>query len=114
MVILDGSSNSQATGAVPEFLVDTLSVQPGDISVDIAITAAEGNPNPANPNPANECSSANQRNLIEIKVTIPFNKVSLIPGNYLNDKPIVGRAAMRHEQAAANSADCRVWINRIY
>lgn len=92
MAILDGSSNSQVTGAVQEFLVDTLSVQPGDISVDIAITAAEGNPNPAN-----ECSSANQRDLIEIKVTIPFNKVSLIPGNYLNDKPIVGRAAMRHE-----------------
>lgn len=92
MAILDGSSNTQVSSAVQEFLVSSLSVNPADIDVDIKITPAEGNPNPGN-----DCSVANARDLIEVKVTIPFNKVSLVPGDYLEDKPIVGRSAMRHE-----------------
>ncbi|MBI1347161.1 pilus assembly protein [bacterium] len=92
MAILDGSSNAQVISAVRDFLESSLSVSGSDIDIDITITAAEGNPNPGN-----ECVAANTRDLIEVKVAIPFNKVSLVPGNYLEDKLIVGRSAMRHE-----------------
>lgn len=90
--ILDGSTNQQVTQSAKEFLAATLSVAAADVNVGIAITPAVGNPNPGN-----EVGNANARDLISIEVSIPFNKVSLLPGKYLAGKQLIGRSAMRHE-----------------
>jgi len=92
MAILDGSSNTQVRNAVSDFLTSTLGVSSGDISTSITITPATGNPNPNN-----ECANATSKDLISISVSLPFNKVSLVPGQYLNGKNLVSRSAMRHE-----------------
>lgn len=92
MAVLDGSTNADVTQTAKDFLASTLSVGGTDVSVAIAITPADGNPNPAG-----ECANANTRDLIDITITVPFDKVSLIPGDYLAGKNLVGRSAMRHE-----------------
>lgn len=90
--VLDGSSNASVTQAAKEFLTGSLSVAASDVNVSIAITPASGNPNPGN-----ECANSNTRDLIAVEITVPFNKVALIPGNYLSGKSLIGRSAMRHE-----------------
>lgn len=90
--VLDGSSNSTVTSSAKDFLSSTLNVASSDISVSIAVTAAAGNPNPGN-----ECLNSNTRDLIEIEISLPFNKVSLVPGKYLAGRSLIGRCAMRHE-----------------
>jgi Flp pilus assembly protein TadG len=92
MAILDGSTNAEVTQAATDFLTQSLSVPPADVSVQITITAA-----PGNTDPANQCANAQSRDLINVRVSIPFNKVALIPGNYLNSATLVGRSSMRHE-----------------
>lgn len=92
MAVLDGSSNANVSQSAKDFLSSTLSVGASDVSVSIVITPADGNPNPAN-----ECANANTRDLIDITITVPFDKVSLIPGDYLAGKNLIGRSAMRHE-----------------
>lgn len=94
MAVLDGSTNTDVTSAVQTFLQSAIghSVSAGDIAVTITVTAATGNPNPAN-----NVANASSRDLITVKVQLPFNKVALIPGNYLKGQQLVGQSAMRHE-----------------
>ena len=92
MATLDGSSNTQVQNAVKDFLTSTLGVASGDVSTSITITPATGNPNPNN-----QCANATSKDLISITVSLPFNKVALVPGEYLAGKNLVGRSAMRHE-----------------
>jgi hypothetical protein len=87
-----GDAECSPADACGDFLSDTLTVADSDISVSIEVTAATGNPNPGN-----ECANSNTRDLVEIAVSIPFNKVALVTGSYLNGKTLTGRAAMRHE-----------------
>lgn len=90
--VLDGSSNSAVTQAARDFLTSTLKVGSNDVSVTITVTPATGNPNPAN-----ECGNAHTRDLVEVAISVPFNKVALVQGDYLVGKKLIGRAAMRHE-----------------
>lgn len=94
MAVLDGSTNTEISSGVKTFLQSAIghSVSTGDIAVTITVTPATGNPNPNN-NVANAIS----RDLITVKVQVPFNKVALIPGNYLAGKQLAGQSAMRHE-----------------
>ena len=94
MAVLDGSTNTEVNNAVETFLQSAIGsgVSAADIDVTITVTAAAGNPNPAN-NVANAIS----RDLITVKVQLPFNRVALIPGDYLAGKQLAGQSAMRHE-----------------
>jgi Flp pilus assembly protein TadG len=92
LAVLDGSSNTQVEQAVINSLVAAASLNSGDISVAVTVTAASGNPDPAN-----QCGSAKSRDLINVNVQIPFNEVALVPGKYLSGITLTGRSAMRHE-----------------
>ena len=94
MAVLDGSTNTDVTNTVKTFLISAIgtSVSSSDITVTITVTAAAGNPNPAN-----SVASSTTRDLITVKVSVPFNKVALIPGKYLAGKQLAGQSAMRHE-----------------
>jgi Flp pilus assembly protein TadG len=94
MAVLDGSTNSDVSNAVVTFLQSAIGqgLSSADISVAITVTAA-----PGNPNPANNLASATSRDLVSVKVQLPFNKVALIPGSYLKGKQLIGQSAMRHE-----------------
>ena len=90
--IIDGSTNSDVVAYIQGFLAQAANIQSADLTITITVTPAEGNPNPGN-----QVANAKPRDLVTVNVSVPFNKVSYISGNYLNGKTLSGRSAMRHE-----------------
>ncbi len=90
--ILDGSTNSDITSTIQSFLATSANVSAGDVTVTITVTPAAGNPDPGN-----SVAACKSKDLITITAQIPFNKVALVAGKYLNGKLLTGKAAMRHE-----------------
>ncbi|MEX1232968.1 MAG: TadE/TadG family type IV pilus assembly protein [Planctomycetaceae bacterium] len=89
---LDGTTNPEIEAEIRSFLQGSANVGSGDVSIAITVTPAAGNPDPGN-----NVSNANVRDEVNIVVSIPFNAVSFIDGNYLAGKNITGSATMRHE-----------------
>ncbi len=92
LAIVDGSTNSNVEDWVEEFLNSALGVNAADVTVDIDVTAA-----PGNDDPLDEIGNAQSRDLVTVAVSVPFDKVSYLPGNYLNGKQLSAQSAMRHE-----------------
>lgn len=92
LAVIDGNTNTNVQNSITTFLQQAINVSPGDVTVTISIDAA-----PGNPDPLNQISNAEPRDLINILVSVPFDSVSYIPGNFLSGKSLVGRASMRHE-----------------
>ncbi|MBI1312968.1 pilus assembly protein [bacterium] len=92
LAIVDGSTNSSVEDWIQEFLQSAIGVDAADVTVDINVTAA-----PGNDDPGNEVGNAQSRDLITVAVSVPFDKVSYLPGNYLNGKQLAAQSAMRHE-----------------
>lgn len=90
--IIDGSTNSDVTSYIQTFMQTSGNVPTSSTTVTITITPATGNPNPGNSLAA--CSS---RDLVNVKVEIPFSAVQLITAKYLSGKTLKGEASMRHE-----------------
>lgn len=66
---------------------------PNSLNVSVTVTVFTGNPAVAN----NEVANATTRDLVNVSVGISFAQVALIPGNYLGNKMLYGKSAMRHE-----------------
>lgn len=92
LAIVDGSTNSAVETWVEEFLTSAVGVTAADVTVDITVTAA-----PGNDDPGGEIGNAQSRDLVQVAVSVPFDKVSYLPGNYLNGKQLSAQSAMRHE-----------------
>ena len=92
MGIVDGETNTTVTTWIEDFLESSINVDPADVTVTITVTEAAGNP-PA----ANQIGSASAKDLITINVSVPFDEVSYVPGDYLNGKNLSAQSAMRHE-----------------
>ena len=90
--ILAGSTNAAVTADAKAFMVDTVKCAANDVTVTITITEA-----PGNPAVSNVLANARKRDLCKVKVSVPFSKVSFIPGNYLQTSNLSGMSAMRHE-----------------
>lgn len=92
LAIIDGSTNSSVTTWVKDFLQSSIGVASADVTVQITVEAA-----PGNPSPGNQIGNALPRDLVTVRVEVPFDKVSYIPGNYLNGKKLSAQSSMRHE-----------------
>ena len=92
LAIIDGQTNATVTTWVTGFMSQAAGVAANDVTVTITVTPATGNPNPAN-----QVVNAKARDLVTVNVSVPFNKVSYIPGSYLNGRNLHARSAMRHE-----------------
>lgn len=90
--IVDGSTNVDVTTYIQTFLQQSAGVGSGSVTVTITATAATGNPDPGN-----NLASCNAKDLVTIKVSIPFSAVQLISAKYLTGKTLSGQASMRHE-----------------
>lgn len=90
--IVDGSSNTSVTTWVESFLNDSLGVSASDVTVTITV-----DPAPDNDDPLDKIEDAQTRDLVTIKIEVPFDKVSYIPGDYLSGKKLKAQSAMRHE-----------------
>lgn len=90
--ILAGSTNAAVTTDAKTFMVDTVKCAAADVTVTITITEAAGNAAASN-----SLASAHKRDLCKVKVSVPFSKVSFLPGSYLKSSTLSGMSAMRHE-----------------
>ncbi len=90
--ILEGSSNTDVTKTITDFLKQSTNVNAADVTVAIEIL-----PDPDNKDPAGQLSSSNLGDIITVKVDVPFNNVALLPGTFLKGKKLNGIASMRHE-----------------
>ncbi|NQV23716.1 MAG: pilus assembly protein [Rhodopirellula sp.] len=92
LAIIDGSTNTTVDTWVKDFLKDSINVAAGDVTVTITVVAAQGNDDPMN-----QVGNAQARDLVTVNVSVPFDKVSYVPGNYLNGKNLSAQSSMRHE-----------------
>lgn len=92
LAILDGSTNGEVVSAVTEFLAQAVDIGAQNVTVTI-----ETEPAPGNPDPGNNVANCQPRDLITVRVSVPFDQVAYIPGDYLNGRQLVGQSSMRHE-----------------
>lgn len=90
--IIDGSTNAEVIASIESFLNEAAGIAAQDLTVNITVTEASGNPSAGN-----EVANASPRDLVTVHVAVPFDKVSYITGEYLSGKTLSGRSAMRHE-----------------
>ena len=90
--ILDGSTNSDVTSFIQTYLLQSANVAAADAIVTITVTAAAGNPNPGN-----SLAATKSKDLVAVKVDVPFDKVAYLTGKYLNGKLLTSTSSMRHE-----------------
>ena len=86
-------TNAQVTADIKSFLLASGKIQGTDLAITFTVTPAAGNPAVA----GNEVSKCTSKDLITIKVAVPFSKVSLIPATYLKTTSLSGQASMRFE-----------------
>lgn len=90
--VLGGKSNADVESFVKEFMAGAAGVSQDDINVTITVTAA-----PGNTTSTNEVSAAQTRDKVKVEVSVLFDKVSFIPGDYLAGKSLVGNSTMLRE-----------------
>jgi Flp pilus assembly protein TadG len=84
--ILDNSSTTAIETYVDAFLSDSLGVTATDVTVTSYVNDVVA-----------DVSTADQSDKIRIRVSVPFNRVSLTQADYLSGKSLVGDTTMRHE-----------------
>ncbi len=89
--IVDGSTNSAVSTSVKTFMQQSAGVATGNTTVLITITPDTGNP------AVSDVSTAKPKDLVTVKVSVPFDSVALISGKFMNGKTLSGTASMRHE-----------------
>ncbi len=89
---VDGATNVSVTTAVQNFVSTSAGVAPTDVTVTIVVTPGVGNPNPAN-----NLSIAQAKDICNVSVKVPYNKVAYVAGRYLAGKDIKAQCVMRHE-----------------
>jgi Flp pilus assembly protein TadG len=90
--VLDGSDNAAVRNSIETFLVDAVGIEPGDADIKIEIT-----PGPGNSDPAGELALATAKDLVTIKVSVPYEKIGYVTGSYLSGTQLIGQCTMRHE-----------------
>ena len=92
MGIIDGETNATVTAWIESFLNDSINVAAADVTVTITVDPATGNPDPFD-----QIGNASAKDLVTVHVSVPFDEVSYIPGDYLSGKNLSAQSAMRHE-----------------
>jgi Flp pilus assembly protein TadG len=90
--IIDGATNADVESSIKQFLSQSIGAQSSEVSVTITITPSAGNTNPGN-----NVALSHTKDLIEVKVEVPFTDVSYVKGKYLEGKKLVAKSSMRHE-----------------
>lgn len=90
--ILDGSSNTIVKDHVKANLANSIGCNPNDVNVAVTLT-----PDPANTTTGNEVADAQTGDLVNIEVSVEYNKVGYVMGGFLSGKTLKARNTMRHE-----------------
>ena len=92
LAIVEGSTNTEVETAVEDFLLESVGVSAGNVTVTITVTPA-----PGNNDPGNNLAAAQSKDLCKVQVQVPYDQVSYIPASYLGGKLLKGFSTMRHE-----------------
>jgi Flp pilus assembly protein TadG len=92
LAIVQGSTNAEIETAVYDFLLESVGVSSTDVTVDITVTPA-----PGNPDPLNNLVAALPKDLCKVEVAVPYDKVMFVSGPFLSTGTLRGYSAMRHE-----------------
>lgn len=87
-----GSTNSEVISTVKDVAQRTIGVDPANLNVTITVQEYTGNPPTSN-----NVALAQRRDLCDVRVTVAYNNVNLLPAKYLSGAQLYGQAAMRHE-----------------
>ena len=90
--VVDGNSNSDIESFIEDFLSTAVGVSASSITITITVKPA-----PGNTTTGNEVANAQAKDLVKVEVSVPFDKVSYIRGDYLAGKNLMGTSTMRHE-----------------
>ena len=92
MAVLDASTNSEVRDAVKEFMSASSGVDSSYVTVAINIEPA-----PGNPSPGGDLTKAGPRDLVRVRVSVPFDRVAYVSGEWLAGRNLTAETAMRHE-----------------
>ncbi|MFV0445509.1 MAG: TadE/TadG family type IV pilus assembly protein [Planctomycetaceae bacterium] len=90
--IIEGSTNTGVENEITDFLTTTLNVPASALTIVIDVE-----PGPSNPDPADNLAVAQPKDLVKVTVTVPFDQVAYIAGNFLGGTMLRGQCSMRHE-----------------
>ena len=90
--ILNGSSNASVEAHLKTFLPQTIGCDPTDLMVAITIT-----PDPANTTTGNEIADAETGDLVNVEVSVSYDKVGYMSAGILAGTMLRARNTMRHE-----------------
>lgn len=90
--VLDGSTNAIVEAHVKSFLSGAASVTDADITVEVTLT-----PDVGNTTTGNEVGDAMPGDMVNVVVSIPYDKVSYLAGGFLSGKMLSAKTSMRHE-----------------
>lgn len=92
LAIIEGSTNASVRQDIEEFLTSTLNVPASNLNIQIEVEPA-----PGHPDPNDVLTAARSKDLVKITVSVPFDKVAYVSGNFLKSTTLSGHCAMRHE-----------------
>lgn len=90
--ILEGSTNSDVESFVNGYMNTSLQLEPGDVTTAIVVKTPTGTEK-AN----NNIAQATRLDLIEVHVSVPYEKVNFVPIRWLKGTSIRGQSVMRRE-----------------
>lgn len=89
--IVDGATEAGIEAETKNLVVSTAGCQESDVTVDIVVTSV------ATGNEVADLEDAEQRDLIQIDITVPFNAISYSGGRFLTGQTLRGQCAVRKE-----------------
>ena len=89
--IIDGATSGSVSTDITDTVVDTVGCSAADVDIDITVTSL------ATGNELTDLSLADQRDLIQINIAVPFSAVSYAPGKILSSSTLRGQCSMRKQ-----------------
>lgn len=89
--IIDGATKSSVESDVRQMVTDTVGCDGADVTIEIVVTSESSGAEIAN------LEDAEQRDLIEIGLMVPFDAISYSGGRFLNGSNLRGKCVMRKE-----------------
>ena len=90
--VLQNETNTSVEGAVDTYLGDVLGLTPGQVDVEVTITA-----DPNNSTSGNDITVSEPRDLIHVAVSVDYSDITFIPGRWLQASKLRAHSTMRKE-----------------
>lgn len=89
--IIPGSTTNDVVNEVQELVTSTVGVHAS--SIQVIVTAKDYSTGAT----LSDVSAAKKRDLIDVRVSVPYTAVSLMPVQWMANSNLIGQSAMRHE-----------------